>query len=158
MPMITAYIAVGANLGDRQGNVDKAFALLNRKVGKIVAQSSFEDFKPYLPEHPQDLQPYYLNGVVAVETELSAQRLLTHLLAIEAELGRVRTPHNKWAARTIDLDLIAYGDQVIQEKNLMVPHPEMHLRDFVLLPMAQIAPEWVHPTIQKTIRELVGQL
>lgn len=152
------FIAVGANLGDRAKNIEKAISKIEERIGVLVNRSSLIETKPYLPEGINEIQPYYLNGVVEVTSVLSPQQILTHLLAIEAELGRIRTNRTKWSARSIDLDLLAVDDVVVNNATLTLPHPEMHLRDFVLLPFVEIAPQWMHPTIKKTIRQLVDSL
>ena len=98
-------------------------------------------------------QPQFLNGVCQVRTSLAPLALLHILLAIEQEMGRVRLRH--WGERNIDLDLLLYEDVVMDTPELTLPHPDMQNRDFVLLPLAEIAPEIIHPTLQKTIHELV---
>ena len=152
------FVAAGANLGDRAKNIEKAISKLQERVGVIVAQSSLIETKPFLPEGVFEIQPYYLNGVVELSSALAPQQILTHLAAIEAELGRVRTSRNKWAARSIDLDLLAVGETILNTPALVLPHPEMHLRDFVLQPMMEIAPDWVHPVTKKTIKQSFDEL
>lgn len=101
-------------------------------------------------------QDPYVNGVVCVDTDLSAGTLLKRLLEIEADMGRVR--RKKWDARVIDLDILLFGSRIIQKPDLVVPHPLMHLRRFVLTPLLQIAPDLIHPVLYKSIRELAGSL
>jgi len=101
-------------------------------------------------------QDTYVNGVVRVDTDLSAGTLLNCLLEIEADMGRVR--RKKWDARVIDLDILLFGSRIIQKPDLIVPHPLMHLRRFVLTPLLQIAPDLIHPVLRKSIRELAGSL
>ena len=96
-------------------------------------------------------QPRFLNAVACVATELTAGELLWNLLLVEQRLGRVRAKVKKWGPRTIDLDLLFFGDQVIEEPGLQVPHPEAHLRAFVLTPLAELEPDFVHPTLGETI-------
>lgn len=103
-------------------------------------------------------QPRYLNQVFRAETSLGARELLDGLLAIERRLGRVRTPGEKWGPRTIDLDLLLYGDRVIDEPGLTVPHPHMHERRFVLEPLAELVPDARHPVLGKTAAELLAML
>ncbi len=103
-------------------------------------------------------QPRYLNGAAVVRTSLSAGGLLAALLGIERALGREREREGRWGARTIDLDLLLYGEAVIEEEGLRVPHPGMHERAFVLAPLAEVAPEAVHPLRRETVREMLARV
>ncbi len=145
---ITAYVALGTNLGNLRENLDEALKRLAAQGLNITKVSSYIDTDPYGVTD----QPRFLNAVCEVRTELSAQALLKMLLATELEMGRVRLRH--WGERIIDLDLIFYGDDVINEPDLVVPHPDMQNRDFVLRPLAEIAPGKIHPVLHKTIAEL----
>ena len=145
----TAYIALGSNLGDKEANLRRALELLIERGVEIVKTSTFISTEPYGVTD----QPTFLNGVCEVRTSLEPLALLHILLAIEQEMGRVRLRH--WGERNIDLDLLLYEDVVMDTPELKLPHPDMQNRDFVLLPLAEIAPELVHPTLQKTISELV---
>lgn len=140
---VTAYVALGTNLGSLKDNLDEALKRLAAKGLQIIKVSSYIDTDPYGVTD----QPRFLNAVCEVRTELGAQELLKMLLATELEMGRVRLRH--WGERIIDLDLIFYGDEVINEPNLIVPHPDMQNRDFVLRPLAEIAPQKLHPVLQK---------
>lgn len=146
--MPVAYIALGTNLGDKRQQLDNALTAL-RQAGVIVRLVS-----PFIETEPYGVtdQPAFLNGVCEVETDLSPQELLSLLLDIETQQGRVRTRH--WGPRVIDLDLLLYDDQIIDEPNLKVPHPDMENRAFVLQPLAAIAPHVVHPRLEKTIEVL----
>ena len=148
----TAYIALGANLGDRQANMDRAVNALGETAGVRVTKMSSLIENPAVggPEG----SPPFLNGVVEVETDLPPRQLLDRLLEIERSLGRER--REKWGPRVIDLDLLLYGDQVIAEPHLQVPHPLMHERRFVIEPLVEIAPQVVHPVLNKTMRELLN--
>lgn len=152
------FVAVGANLGDRAKNIEKAISKIEERIGVVVARSSLIETKPYLPEGVDEIQPYYLNGAIEVTSALSPQQILTHLIAIETELGRVRTHRTKWSPRSIDLDLLAVGETVLTTPILTLPHPEMYRRDFVLEPLLEIAPEWVHPVVKKTVRQCYEEL
>ena len=145
---ITAYVALGTNLGNLRENLDEALKRLAAQGLSLTKVSTYIDTDPYGVTD----QPRFLNAVCEVRTELSAQALLKMLLATELEMGRVRLRH--WGERIIDLDLIFYGDDVINEPNLVVPHPDMQNRDFVLRPLAEIAPGKMHPVLRKTIAEL----
>ena len=145
----TAYVALGSNLGDKEANLRRALELLQQRGVEVVKTSSFICTEPYGVTD----QPQFLNGVCEVRTSLEPLELLHTLLDIEQKMGRVRLRH--WGERNIDLDLLLYEDVVMDTPQLKLPHPDMQNRDFVLLPLAEIAPELVHPTLQKTISELV---
>ena len=144
----TAYVALGSNLGDKEANLRKALELLEERGVEVVKTSSFICTEPYGVTD----QPQFLNGVCEVRTSLVPLALLHTLLEIEQEMGRVRLRH--WGERNIDLDLLLYEDVVMNTPELKLPHPDMQNRDFVLLPLAEIAPELVHPILQKSIEEL----
>ena len=150
--MAIAYIALGSNLGDKEKNLRRALLLLTQQGVEIVRVSSFLSTEPYGVTD----QPQFLNAVACVRTSLTPLALLDVLLATELAMGRVRLRH--WGERNIDLDLLLYEDVVLDTKRLRLPHPDMQNRDFVLLPLAEIAPELKHPTLQKTIWELKENL
>jgi 2-amino-4-hydroxy-6-hydroxymethyldihydropteridine diphosphokinase len=150
----TAYIALGANLGDRRANIEIALEKLGQAPG-IKVRSVSTLIENAAVGGPADSPPF-LNGAAELETSLTASELLNTLLEIEKEIGRVR--REKWGPRLIDLDLLLYGDQVISGAKLTVPHPLLHTRRFVLEPLVEIAPEVVHPLLHKTIGALFGQL
>ena len=144
----TAYVALGSNLGDKEANLRRALELLIERGVEIVKTSTFISTEPYGVTD----QPQFLNGVCEVRTSLVPLALLHTLLEIEQEMGRVRLRH--WGERNIDLDLLLYEDVVMDTGELKLPHPDMQNRDFVLLPLAEIAPKLVHPILQKSIEEL----
>ena len=146
--MSTAYIALGSNLGDKEKNLRRALLLLTEQGVEVVKVSSFITTEPYGVTD----QPQFLNAVCEVRTNLKPLALLDVLLATELAMGRVRLRH--WGERNIDLDLLLYGDVVMNTKRLRLPHPDMQNRDFVLLPLAEIAPCVVHPVLEKTMAEL----
>lgn len=150
--MAIAYIALGSNLGDKEKNLRRALLLLTQQGVEVVRVSSFLSTEPYGVTD----QPQFLNAVACVRTSLAPLALLDVLLATELAMGRVRLRH--WGERNIDLDLLLYEDVVLDTPRLRLPHPDMQNRDFVLLPLAEIAPELKHPTLQKTIYELKENL
>jgi len=149
-PITTAYVALGANLGDRRANILSALARLRAIDGVRVTKVSSLLENPAIGG-PADSPPF-LNAAAEIETTLPARQLLHALLDVERQLGRER--REKWGPRVIDLDLLLYGDRVVDESELHVPHPLMHERLFVLQPLAEIAPELVHPILQQTIQAL----
>lgn len=150
--MAIAYIALGSNLGDKEKNLRRALLLLMQQGVEVVRVSSFLSTEPYGVTD----QPQFLNAVACVRTSLAPLALLDVLLATELAMGRVRLRH--WGERNIDLDLLLYEDVVLDTPRLRLPHPDMQNRDFVLLPLAEIAPELKHPTLQKTIWKLKENL
>jgi 2-amino-4-hydroxy-6-hydroxymethyldihydropteridine diphosphokinase len=154
MPPTTAYIALGSNLGDRAANLESAIAKLRHTLGIEVIRVSSLLENPAVGG-PED-SPAFLNAAAEIRTTLGAHALLKRLLEIERELGRTR--RDKWEPRIIDLDLLLYGDQILSSQELIVPHPLMHERRFVLEPLAEIAPNAVHPTLQMSIAGLLQNL
>ena len=151
---VTAYIGVGSNLGDREATIRGAIARLSARPGiRIVQCSALIETDPVGPP-----QPKYLNGAVAVETSRAPWSLLAELLHVERELGRIRDPGVRMGPRTLDLDLLLYGDQIIDEPGLAVPHPRMPERAFVLVPLSEIAPNAVNPRCGRTVASLARDL
>jgi len=151
---IAAYIGLGANLGDRAANLFNALAMMAATEGIAIRRFSKLIETPAVGG-PTDSPPY-LNAAVAIETTLGSHALMKTLNDIEKELGRTRRV--KWEPRTVDLDLLLYGDQVISSDSLIVPHPLMHERRFVLQPLAEIAPNLVHPMLQMSMSGLLENL
>jgi 2-amino-4-hydroxy-6-hydroxymethyldihydropteridine diphosphokinase len=152
-----AAIALGSNLdsanGGREDNLREAVARIG-SLGRVLAVSSFYDTAPvgYLD------QPRFLNGALLLETSLEPLELMTALLKIERGMGRVREGVVANGPRVIDLDLLLYGNRIIESERLTLPHPAMHERAFVLEPLAEIAGEMVHPVLRLSVRELLKEL
>lgn len=151
---VTAYIALGSNLGDRHLLLDRAVEALRLVPGVQVVQVS--NYCQTIPVGGPPGQGLYLNAAAQLGTSLSPNDLLQQLLHVEKSLGRIRS--ERFGPRTIDLDLLFYGDLVLHEPDLTLPHPRLHERSFVLTPLAEIAPELVHPVFQRTIHDLLAAL
>ena len=155
--METAYIALGANLpspvGPPHQTLDAAIDRL-AELGRLAAKSSYYSTDPVGYED----QPTFLNAAIALETPLDPQTLLDRLLEIERSFGRERAHGVPNGPRTIDLDLLLYGDYVLSTQALQLPHPRMAQRSFVLLPMAEIAPERIHPELHRSMSQLLKDL
>ncbi len=149
----TAYIGIGSNLGEPT-------ALCLEAVGRLdgLPGTRMEDLSPWYTSRPVGVQGqgWYVNGVARVRTRLPAAELLHGLLRIEADMGRVRK--ERWEARLIDLDLLLYGDHRIGGRDLQVPHPRLHQRRFVLVPLTDLAPGLIHPVLGATVAELLAGL
>lgn len=147
--MAIAYIAVGSNLGDRNKNIQKAIFLLRAHPQvNIIKISSIIETEP----EGGPAQERFLNGAIAVDTDLPPKDLLNILQEIERGLGRQKAVKN--GPRVIDLDILFYGDKIINKKDLKIPHPRLHKRQFVIKPLCQIAPEFIHPVLNKKIKDL----
>ena len=145
------YLSLGSNVGDREANLRSAIASLSG-LGELVSVSSFYETEPV--EYTQ--QPWFLNCAVALRTELMPKIFLSRVLAIEQQMGRRRVQPK--GPRTIDIDILLFGNAVIHSPQLEVPHPAMHQRRFALEPLAEIAPEARHPVLKRSVRELLEAL
>jgi 2-amino-4-hydroxy-6-hydroxymethyldihydropteridine diphosphokinase len=146
-----AYLSLGSNIGDREANLRDAIARLET-LGRIAAVSSIYETEPVEVAD----QAWFLNCVVALETSHAPESLMKELLSLEREMGRERIQRK--GPRTIDLDIVLFGDLVINSPTLTLPHPAMHQRRFVLEPLAEIAPDAWHPGLKKTARQLLDEL
>ncbi len=152
---VTAYLALGANLGDREANIRSAIQSLRATpCVQVGAISRIIETEPVGPAG----QGSYLNAAMEVHTTLSAAELLERCMAIEAAHGRQRSRETRWGPRTLDIDLLLYGEQIIDLPGLRVPHPHMAQRAFVLGPLAEIAPQLVHPVLKMSIQCLAAQI
>jgi len=151
--MARAHIGLGSNLGDREASLRSALEALGKTKGiRVVRVSAFRETAP-VGGPPQ---PPYLNAAAEIETNLPPREILEKLLAIEKNLGRVRA--ERWGPRVIDLDLLLCEDAVINEPGLIVPHPRMHERRFVLEPLAEIAPDAVHPVLKRSVADMFSDM
>jgi len=151
--LVTAYLSLGSNMGNRQENLVQGLEFLKNCSGiDLVKVSSFYETEPVGYED----QDWFLNAVAEIATNLSPQELLGVVAEVEKELGRVRTI--RWGPRTLDVDILFYGQELIVEENLEVPHPRIQERAFVLQPLAEIAPDLIHPYYGQTIEEMLENL
>jgi 2-amino-4-hydroxy-6-hydroxymethyldihydropteridine diphosphokinase len=149
-------IAFGANLGDRVRTFESAALAIAELVGPILRSSRLYETEPLLdPVNPIQDQPRYLNAAWLVESHLDPLGVLQLLQQIERELGRDRSGAVHWAPRLIDLDLIAAEGLVIETETLTLPHPELHRREFVLQPLLDVCPEWLHPKLGQTVEQML---
>ncbi len=149
MPKI--YILTGSNIGDSLALLKQAKLKINKLIGLVVQASSIYKTAPWGNTNQQD----FLNQVLLVDTNLLPEQVLKTALEIEQSMGRMRT--EKWAPRIIDIDILFYGDEIINQSNLIIPHSLLHERRFTLAPLAEIAPLYMHPSIHKSIELLLSE-
>lgn len=150
--MEKVFIGLGGNVG----NVSETFNLvlkdMHEKIGKVVKSSSRYKTEPWGNKN----QDNFLNQVVCIETNLGPYEVLQQIFDIEKKLGRSRNKDNQFAPRTIDIDILFFGNEIINDENLIIPHARLHLRNFVLTPMLEIAPDFIHPSFNKSIADLLN--
>ena len=147
--MNRVYIQLGSNLGDREGYLKQSQVMLIDEIGLIIKKSRIYESSPWGVEN----QGSFLNQVLLLETDVKPFDLLDRILNIEKEMGRVRI--EKWGERIIDIDILFYNDEIIETNNLCIPHPYISKRRFVLSPLEEIAKNYIHPILQKTINKLL---
>jgi len=148
------YIGLGSNLGDRKANIREAEDRLAKlPETRIVKASSLYESEPL-----GDAKTWFVNNVLEIETEFDPDEFLKRTRAIEASMGRKRVKGKRWGSRIIDLDILLFDNQTVSKRNLKIPHPEMHKRRFVLLPLSELAPHVTHPQLGAAISELLGGL
>lgn len=146
-----AYLSLGSNMGDRLGYLQQAYDAIAALCGPILHRSSFYQTPPW---GLQD-QPDFINSAIGISTRLRPDELLHAIRQIETQLGRQR--HIKWGPRTIDIDILFYGDKIVHTADLDIPHPFLHQRRFVLAPLAEIAPDFIHPELKLSVEQLLSQ-
>ena len=148
------YIGLGSNLGDRKANIREAEErLVQLPHTRIVKASSLYESEPH-----GNAKTWFVNNVLELETDFAPEELLKRTRAIEATMGRKRAKGKRWGSRIIDIDLLLLDNQTVNKRTLKIPHPEMHKRRFVLLPLAELAPHVTHPHLGISISELLGGL
>ena len=148
--MNKVVLLLGSNLGDGQLLFQQVISLIDERLGKLELQSALYQSPPWGFEHEND----FINQVLIMNTEKDAEEVLQSCLQIEVDLGRKRTAQG-YGARTIDIDVLFVNDEVMQTESLVLPHPRLHLRKFTLLPLVELIPDFVHPTLQKSMQELL---
>jgi 2-amino-4-hydroxy-6-hydroxymethyldihydropteridine diphosphokinase len=150
--MALVYISLGTNLGEKERNLSEAILELSLRVGAVICQSRFYEFEPWGFESENS----FLNAVILMEIHLSPFELLTKSQEIEKELGRTAKTTQTYSDRIIDIDILLYDNLIIDHPTLKIPHPKMLERDFVLIPLVEIAPDLVHPASGKKYSELIA--
>ena len=149
--MNTLYLQLGSNLGERDLSISNAVQEISEHIGLVNVQSHVYESIPWRVEGQEN----YLNQIIEVETLLSAEEILSSVLQIEKDLGRVRI--EKWGERLIDIDIIFFNNEIIETVDLCIPHKHMHERNFVLIPLCEIASSIIHPRYKKTVSELLNE-
>ena len=147
------FIGLGSNRGDRENNLNQAIKQLGEKAGKVVKVSSVYETQPW--QMNDDTQ--FLNQAIEMETGLSADVLMKTILGIEESMGRVRGKSAGYEPRTIDIDILFFNSDIIESDLVTVPHPQLHKRRFVLEPLVELSPDYVHPQLKKALKQLLAE-
>lgn len=150
--MYDIYLLLGSNLGDRKAWLSTARIHIEKQLGKIISLSSLYETASWGKTN----EPEYINQVIHLRSSMAAEEILKIIISIEKQLGRERK--EKWGSRTIDIDILFYADQVVNEPDLIIPHPQLHLRRFTLAPLHELIPNFSHPLLEKSINELYCSL
>lgn len=148
--MQNVFLGLGSNIGDRKNHIRQTISKIEHCIGEIAAQSSLYKTAAW----GKTDQSYFINQVIEISTPLSPVDLLDQVLMVERQRGRIRK--EKWGARSIDIDILFYGSEIIEMPRLLIPHPFIAERRFVLAPMHELAPDFLHPVFERTIRELLS--
>lgn len=151
--MNVAYLCLGGNIGNRESSINEALEQINQSVGEITSFSGIYETEAWGVTNQQP----YLNMCIGMKTEYRSHELLKTLMHIEKNLGRERNMYHTYEPRTIDIDILFYNNEIIHQNDLTVPHPRLHLRKFVLVPLNEIAPNHLHPVLNKTIFNLLNE-
>jgi len=148
--MALSYLLVGSNSGSRHTEIEKAIGLIRERIGKINQMSSWYETEPwgFISE------THFLNIALCVETDLSPVSLMDSIIQIETDAGRIRSNNKGYRSRIIDIDVLFYSNEVINTESIKIPHPLLHLRKFVLTPLKEIAPSYIHPVLNKSVLDL----
>lgn len=150
--MAIAFLSIGTNIGNKRGNLTEATGLLAERAGDILALSSMYETEPWGFQSDNS----FLNAALILLTRLTPEELLNATRLIEIEMGRIEKSHGTYHDRIIDIDILMYDDLIMQTDTLTIPHPHMHKRLFVMQPLAEIAPEAIHPLLHKTMEEIMA--
>lgn len=150
--MNKVVLLVGSNIGERYTNLINAAISIEEELGEIVQSSSVYETEPWGNRHQQK----FLNQAIVISSELPSDELMKKIISIEEKSGRVRKI--KWEPRIVDIDVLFFNSETISTKELVVPHPGLHLRKFALVPLAELMPEFIHPVLKRSIAELLGDL
>ena len=147
--MNKVYLLLGGNINDRLANLNKAGQLLEKQVGKIIKFSGIYETASWGKTN----QPDFLNQVIVIESDLTPQQLMEQILSIENKMGRVRTEKN--ASRIIDIDILFFNEEIIETDSIIIPHPQIQNRIFVLHPLNELSPDLIHPVLKKPVHQLL---